>query len=197
MEKSENIVKISVALLKAQKKMENAVKTSSNPFFKSKFADLNSVREASMPVLNEEGISVLQPIVQKDGKSFVRTLLLHDSGEYLSSDVEIVAAKQNDPQAQGSAISYARRYGLQSFLSLGADDDDGEKAMGRKSVELPKTAPVAKLEPAVAQVPSPEQTSIVVPPEAPKNVSSESPRKVSTFRKPKETVKVEEDNGWE
>jgi hypothetical protein len=137
MENTNSVSKIAVALLKAQKKMDNATKGAKNPFYKSKYADLNSVREASHPPLNEEGIVVLQPIMQKDGKNFVRTLLLHESGEFLASDVEIVCAKPNDPQAQGSAISYARRYGLQAFVSLGAEDDDGEKAMAREVTETP------------------------------------------------------------
>lgn len=128
---STTITKIAPALLKAQCSMGNAVKDSKNPFYKSKYADLNSVREASHPHLNSNGIMVLQPVIQKENKSFVRTLLLHESGEFIGSDTEVVISKQNDPQAVGSAISYARRYGLQALISLGAEDDDGEKAMGR------------------------------------------------------------------
>lgn len=128
-----SVANIAKAILKAQKEMGNAVKDSKNPFFKSKYADLNSVREASIPVLNNAGVSVLQPTVMVDGRSFVRTTLLHESGESITSDTEIVCAKQNDPQALGSAISYARRYGLQSLLCIGAVDDDGELSMGRSS----------------------------------------------------------------
>lgn len=128
---SSNIGSITKALLAAQKQMGNAVKDAKNPFYRSSYADLNAVREACTPLLNANDIVVTQPLIQKDGKSYLRTLLLHTSGEYLGSDVEIVCAKQNDPQAQGSAISYARRYGLQSLMSLGAADDDGEGAMGR------------------------------------------------------------------
>lgn len=131
METSTSIVKLAPALLAAQRTMSNAVKDAKNPFFKSKYADLNAIREACTPVLNANGISVLQPLIQKDGKTFVRTLLLHESGEFIAGDTEVVLAKQNDPQAQGSGISYARRYGLQSLVSLGAEDDDGEKAMAR------------------------------------------------------------------
>jgi hypothetical protein len=119
---------ISKALLEAQKEMGNAIKDSSNPFFKSKYADLNSIREACMPVLNKHGIVVLQPIVHIEGKNFVKTVLLHESGEQLDSLIEIIYSKPNDAQAQGSGITYARRYGLQSFVNVGADDDDGNKA---------------------------------------------------------------------
>jgi len=128
---STTIDKLAPAILAAKKEMTNAIKDARNPFFKSKFADLNAVREASEPALAKHGISVLQPMVQKEGKSYVRTTLLHESGQYMCSDTEVVCAKQNDPQAYGSAVSYARRYGLQAFVSLGADDDDGEASMGR------------------------------------------------------------------
>lgn len=119
---------ISKALVMAQSEMSNPVKDSINPFFKSKYADLNAVREAVIPVLNRHGIVVLQPIVHQDGKNFVQTVLLHESGEQIESLTEIVYSKQNDAQAQGSGISYARRYGLQSFVCVGADDDDAESA---------------------------------------------------------------------
>ena len=116
------------AFIEAQKEMGNATKDSKNPFFKSKYADLNSVREACLPALNAHGIAVLQPIVQVDGKNFVKTLLLHESGESMEGLTEILFAKQNDPQAQGSGITYARRYGLQSLVNIAAEDDDGNKA---------------------------------------------------------------------
>ena len=119
---------IAKALLSAQMEMGNAIKDSKNPFFKSKYADLNSVREACLPQLNKNGIVVLQPIVNVDGKNFVKTVLLHESGQSLESFTEIIYSKQNDAQAQGSGITYARRYGLQSFVNIGADDDDGNMA---------------------------------------------------------------------
>ena len=123
---------ISTALLKAQSEMSNPKKGATNPFFKSKYADLNAIREAVIPTLNANGISVLQPIVHVENKNFVKTILLHESGEMLESLTEIVYNKVNDAQAQGSGISYARRYSLQSFVCVGADDDDGQKAVEPK-----------------------------------------------------------------
>ena len=122
------IKQIAKALIEAQKEMGNAKKDSANPYFKSKYADLNSVREACLPALNSKGISVLQPTIQIEGKNFVKTILLHESGESIECLTEILFSKQNDPQAQGSGITYARRYGLQSLVCLGAEDDDGNKA---------------------------------------------------------------------
>jgi hypothetical protein len=136
MKKSDSIVKISLALLKAQKEMEGAKKGSKNPFFKSSYADYNSVLEACKESLNNNGISVLQPhgvkITGDKAVGTVDTILLHESGEFLSSSTLVRASKDNDPQAFGSAVTYARRYGLQSLVSLPSEDDDGEGAMGRK-----------------------------------------------------------------
>jgi hypothetical protein len=127
---------IATALVKAQSEMSNPTKGNTNPFFKSKYADLNAVREAVIPILNANGISVLQPIVHLDNKNFVKTVLIHESGEMLESFVEIIYNKQNDAQAQGSGITYARRYGLQSFVCVGADDDDGNRAAKPISTEV-------------------------------------------------------------
>lgn len=137
MNRSDSITKIAAALVKAQAAMGNAVKDSKNPFFKSSYADLNAVREACLPALNANGVSVLQPTVHVDGKPFVETVLLHESGEFISSLTEVICAKANDPQAHGSGVSYARRYGLQSMVNLGSADDDGESAMGRQSFNSP------------------------------------------------------------
>lgn len=138
---SGTITKLAPALLAAQKTMGDATKGAKNPFFKSSYADLNSVREAAIPALNAQGISVLQPTVVIDGKNYVNTLLLHESGEYLSAVTEVKNTK-GDAQSEGSGISYARRYGLQSFLNIGAVDDDAESTMGRveaKNLTKPKT----------------------------------------------------------
>ncbi len=121
---------IAKALLDAQKEMGNALKDSKNPFFKSNYADLNSIREACMPALNKYGIVVLQPTAFIEGKNFIKTVLLHESGETIEALTEIVYSKQNDAQSQGSGITYARRYGLQSLVNVGAEDDDGNKSSG-------------------------------------------------------------------
>lgn len=140
--------KIATALVKAQSEMSNPKKTSTNPYFKSKYSDLNSVREAVIPILNANGISVLQPMVHIEGKNFIKTVLIHESGEMLESFTEIVYAKQNDAQAQGSGITYARRYGLQSMACVGADDDDGNAASQpqTKKVDMPLAEIQKKLE---------------------------------------------------
>lgn len=165
MYKSESIAKLAPALLKAQKEMGSAVKDAKNPFFKSKYADINSVREACHPALNANGITVLQPTVEHSGKNYVETTLLHDSGEFISGLTEIIFAKANDCQQQGSGISYARRYGLQSLLSLGTEDSDGEGAMDRPAAPaLKASAPVVKKS-SFKQPPKPEPVVVETPDE--------------------------------
>lgn len=127
MKTSDSIVKIAPALLAAQKEIGSATKEATNPFFKSKYADLGSVMEACKEALNKHGMTVLQPVGNSEQGTTVETTLLHESGEFIS-DTMIVSAKQpNDPQAQGSAITYARRYSLQSMMFIPAEDDDGER----------------------------------------------------------------------
>ena len=129
---------IATAFIKAQSEMSAPKKDNSNPFFKSKYADLNSVLEAVMKPLHNNGIAVLQPTVCIDGRNYVKTILLHESGEMLESFTEILYAKVNDAQGQGSGITYARRYGLQSLCGVGADDDDGNKAVQPVKIDLPR-----------------------------------------------------------
>lgn len=210
MNKSESIMKIAPAILKAQKSMGNAIKDSKNPFFKSSYADLNAVREACMPALNENGVSVLQTTTFKDGKSFVSTTLLHESGEYISTDTEILCAKQNDPQAYGSGISYARRYGLQALVCLGSADDDGEAAMGRNAPAkwtTPAAKAPAKVEATVSTALVKDMvtgvTTVVTSPNAPETVPQVAAKVAKltkpSFRKEKATatpVATVDDNAW-
>lgn len=124
MKTSESIIKIAPAFLKAQKKIEHAIKDGMNPHFKSKFASHEAVIDACKKQLNDEGIAILQP---PDGMS-IETILIHESGEWFSSLTPIVCKEENNPQALGSAITYAKRYGLQSMVLLPAEDDDGNAA---------------------------------------------------------------------
>jgi len=118
-------------LLKAQKAIEAVDKDGKNPFFKSDYATLNATIIACKQALNDNNIMVLQPIESDENGVYVATTLIHTSGERLTSKMRITMAKVNDPQAQGSAITYARRYSLKSMLAMSDEDDDGEKAMAR------------------------------------------------------------------
>ncbi len=119
---------IAIALIKSQSEMSDAKKNAVNPFLKNSYADLNAIREVIIPVLNQNNIAVLQPMVEINGEMYIKTLLLHESGETIESVTKIIVSKINDAQSQGSGITYARRYGLQSLLNVGAIDDDGNKS---------------------------------------------------------------------
>lgn len=144
--KSESIKLVSAALTKAQSEMGNASKGSANPFFKSKYADLNSIREACMPALASNGLAVFQPTVIIDGKSYIETLILHESGEYIGGHTEIIYSKPNDAQNFGAGTTYARRFGLQSILCIGSEDDDGESAVGRQKKNFVSSQAVNNVE---------------------------------------------------
>lgn len=137
--KSDSIAALAPALLAAQKNMGAALKSATNPHFRSKFADLNSVIDAAMGPLNDAGIAVLQTPVILDGQPAIQTILLHESGEFIAGNSPVVVSKQNDPQSVGSATTYARRYGLQAMVTMTASDDDGETAMGRGTTAKPVT----------------------------------------------------------
>ncbi len=141
MEKSESIKELAAALNAAQSTLQVAKKGSENPFFKSKYADLFSVWDAARPALTENGLSVSQ-IAETDpeGRAYLETILMHTSGEWIKGRLPLMALKA-DPQAQGSAITYARRYSLSAIVGLCTEeDDDGEGAMDRKGKPASKKA---------------------------------------------------------
>lgn len=126
---SDQLDKLFEAMAKAQAEMTDAEKDSTNPFFKSKYADLASVRAASVPAMAKNGLCVIQfPFA--DGKSVVIvTILGHSSGQYIRAELTLVA-KADDAQSVGSAITYGRRYSLMAVAGVAAseDDDDGNAA---------------------------------------------------------------------
>ena len=131
MKTSEKIDKLMPALAAAYEEMGAAFKTGRNPHFKSKYADLPSVDAASRPVLAKHGLMYTQGVVEGLGGLAMETTIIHGaSAQFISQLVPYVVprGRTEDPQAQGSAITYSRRYGLQSALGMVSDDDDGEAA---------------------------------------------------------------------
>lgn len=120
------------ALSKAQAKITGAVKDSSNPFFKSKYADLSSVMDAIREPFAEHGLSYTQGGRYIDGQWMLVTSLMHSSGDEIQYYFPIICAKQNDPQAFGAAVSYARRFALSAIAGVSQVDDDGESAKAPK-----------------------------------------------------------------
>lgn len=119
---------IALALASAQTNMGKALKQANNPHFRSKYADLGSVMDACLPALNEAGIALIQPTGEDEHGRFVETTLIHgESGETLSCRVPLIVGK-NDMQGYGSAVTYARRYGLMAMAGIAPEDDDGNAA---------------------------------------------------------------------
>jgi hypothetical protein len=129
--RSESLAELAAALAKAQGAMRPAAKDHVNPAFpRSKYADLASVWEACREALTANGLSVVQ-LAAADGNAVtVTTVLLHVSGEWVSEALTLLA-RDAAPQSVGSAITYARRYGLAAMVGVCPDDDDAEAAMGR------------------------------------------------------------------
>lgn len=127
MRRSDNINEISAALAKAQAKMGAAVKDSTNPHFRSKYADLAAVVDAVRGPLSENGISYTQWPEAAEGGVCVVTVLSHSSGQWMDGETFIPVSK-SDAQGYGSAITYGKRYGLQSACGVPSDDDDGNAA---------------------------------------------------------------------
>jgi len=142
MDQSESIAALAAALSKAQAAFTGAVADSDNPYFKSKYADLESVWLAVKQPLTDNGLSVVQlPVVsERENEIGMITQLMHSSGEWLRGEFSIPIVKR-DPQAVGSAITYCRRYTLQAILCIPSVDDDGEAAMER---EKKKTEDIIK-----------------------------------------------------
>lgn len=143
--KSEQINELSAALAKAQGQIEGAKKSSSNPFFKSKYADLAECWNTCREALTANEISVIQmpEEINENGRLNITTMLAHSSGQYISSTLTMTVTKL-DPQAIGSAITYGRRYALAAMVGLAQEDDDGEKAMARqeKKDKKPVESPI-------------------------------------------------------
>lgn len=126
---SPTVGKIALALSKAQHEIEGAVKNSDNPFFKSKYAGMDSFIEACRGPLHKNELAISQmPSVGEEGRTVLVTLLLHSSGEWLKSITPVIQSKP-DIQGLGSALTYTRRYAYGAIVGISSVDDDGEEAM--------------------------------------------------------------------
>lgn len=134
---------ISSALVKAQKEFGPALKTSSNPHFRSKYADLSACVEAVIDGLNNNGIFLMQSSHLCEDGVTVETVFIHESGEQISAGKLHVPASKQDAQGYGSALTYARRYALMAACGIAPEDDDGNAAVRPKQAEKPAAPPAA------------------------------------------------------
>ena len=129
--------KIATALVKAQKAFQPALKTSLNPHFRSKYADLSACVEAVIDALNDNGIYLLQKNYDCPDGVMVETVFVHESGEMMECGIVHFPASKKDSQGYASALTYARRYSLMSAAGIAPEDDDGNAA----SKSVPRIAP--------------------------------------------------------
>ena len=132
----ENIKDLAAAYCKAQPEIEGASKDKTNPAFRSKYADLGNVVDAIKPALGKHGLSFLQVPHEAENAVRIETILMHSSGQSLSLGTVTVPVTKADAQGFGSALTYARRYGLLTAFGVAPEDDDGNAAA--------KAAPAAR-----------------------------------------------------
>lgn len=135
---SEQIGELAKALSNFQGHLEGVEKDSTNPFFKSKYADLHAVWQAIRKPLADNGLSVTQINAWDHDKECLITVLMHASGQWIRSVMPIVVSK-TDIQAFGGSMTYCKRYALQAIVGCSSYDDDGEEAMKPVRQEKPKT----------------------------------------------------------
>jgi len=126
---------IAAAFVKAQRQFGPALKTSTNPHFRSKYADLSNCIEAVIDALNANGIGLMQRTYESKDGVMVETIFVHESGEVMECGLLHVPAAKQDPQGYGSALTYARRYSLLAATGLAPEDDDGNSASRRTEIK--------------------------------------------------------------
>ncbi len=123
--KSNHINELATALSKAQSEIKGALASSVNPFFKSNYADLDTVIKSCFPQLTKNGLSVIQGTdTDEKGGFYVTTMLMHDSGQWIKSKLKMPITKP-DAQGVGATITYARRFSLSAMVGIAQTDDDG------------------------------------------------------------------------
>ncbi len=126
---SEQINELAAAMAKMQGELESAAKSSENPFFKNKYADLATVWDVCRAPMSKNGLALMQQINYVNDKAMLLTTLTHSSGQWMRSIAPIITAKQ-DAQGMGAGLTYMRRYAMCAMLGITQDDDDGNSASG-------------------------------------------------------------------
>ncbi len=154
MNKSESISELAKALNKAQAALQPAKFNAVNPFLKNRYADLGAVIDAARKPLADNGLSVTQPVSIEDNNVCVDTMLMHVSGEWISSSTIMAIGEERGKsaaQVAGSIITYLRRYSLASMIGIYADEDtDGNQTEHKPTKQAEQPAPAPAQAPARA-----------------------------------------------
>lgn len=149
--------KIFQAFIAAQRQFGPALKSSTNPHFRSRYADLSACVEAVIDALNTNGLGLVQVTHPCESGVSVETVLVHESGQTMTSGVLHVPASKQDAQGYGSALTYARRYSLMAICGIAPEDDDGNRAskpieMKAKDIKVERVSVVNKATGEVTEV---------------------------------------------
>jgi hypothetical protein len=159
---------IATALVKAQRDFAPALKQSTNPHFRSRYADLAACVEAVIDALNANGIALVQRTHDSDNGVAVETMFIHESGETLTGGILHVPAAKQDPQGYGSALTYARRYSLMAACGIAPEDDDANAASKTRHSAIPRVGGASAtitLNPPIGEVtvtPSDERIAAII-----------------------------------
>lgn len=143
MQSSESITTIMPALLKARGAFKAAVKDGKNPHFQSKYVTLDAAIAAVNDALLANDVLLIQPTRVEDSRTILETRLIHASGEWIGGEYTVHAVK-NDPQGEGSALTYARRYALMALVGIAPEDDDGNAATAAAEKDSARDATAAQ-----------------------------------------------------
>jgi hypothetical protein len=176
MQKSESISNLVKALIAAQHEFDPIIKDKRNPFFKSKYADLTGVIEATQSALQKNGLVVSQFPVSEGNQIGVLTVLAHASGEFLSESYTLPLSKQ-DPQGGAAAVTYARRVAYQGVIGVTSEDDDGNIASGKDEETQEPAAPRQSYQPPP-----------FAPPPTPRRIIAETEAALEDMAKPSDTA---------
>jgi len=135
---------IAKAFVEAQKEFAPALKTSTNPHFRSKYVDLAGCVEAVLDALNNHGFALIQKTHDCENGVKVETIFMYESGEQISGGVISVPADKQNAQGYGSALTYARRYSLMAACGIAPEDDDGNAATKAPAVKPPEMVSAIK-----------------------------------------------------
>jgi len=134
MNRSENISKLTVAMVEVQKEIKGMTPNAKNPFFKSKYITLDGILEYIRPILSKSGIWLTQEAKGLEGNFSIVTTLFHISGEFIKTDSLEMTPTKLDPQTMGSTLTYQKRYQLAALMGISSDvDDDGNHSSGNKT----------------------------------------------------------------
>lgn len=136
MKHSESIIGVAKALVEVNKEIGNIKQTAENPFYHSSYAPLSTILETIRPILNKNGLVILQDITREGNNTIISTMILHSSGEWIMQEGLCLPLEKLTPQGAGSAVTYGRRYSLSAMLNLATEEDDdgnsSEKASPKK-----------------------------------------------------------------